>query len=294
MKLLIIISLIFSFGINLEATSKKKKVKADPVGKKLFETNCLACHDPLKAVVGPTLHEINKLYETSVEGIVTWAKKPGRKRTEGIAMPPMGHIPDKDLKLIADYMLWAGSRVSRKELRKVNTFKENLGKIQRTFMPDSGVASFAITFTDDLSLCWDAEKATTRYIWQGKIDPKSHFTGNGKVIPALKGEVIYKSSQSLFLGLSAKVDFLGYKVSEQGLPIFYYKKGNAKFTETLSYKNERLSWSYKVSGPNELSLVLPKVAGYKTSASKGALKNGQLILNKQELSHFTITLSKEK
>lgn len=294
MRLFLSLIMILSLTLNSQARSKKKGAKFDPVGKKLFETNCLACHNPIQAIAGPTLHEINKLYEKNANGIVSWAKKPGRKRTEGIAMPAMAHIPEKDLKLIADYMLYAGSRVSRKELRKVNAFKEELGRIQRTFMPNSSVVSFAIKYSDDLSLCWDGEKGITRYIWQGKIDPKTHFTGNGKVIPAIEGKVIFRSSESMFVGLSPKVNYHGYKVSKEGLPIFYYKRAGVQFSETHSYKTGNISWKYKISGLNELKINLPRLNSYKTVSNKGSIKNGLLILDKQELKDFTITFTKEK
>ena len=306
MRCLFLLLMLISMGLNAASASEKdspkikkkskrsKKAKIDPLGKKLFDANCLACHDPLKALVGPTLYEINEIYSKNIEGIVSWAKKPGRKRSKGIAMPAMAHVPDKDLKLIADYMLAAGSRVRLKELRKANIFKEKLGKIQRTFMPNSSVASFAIKFSDHLSLCWDAEKGTTRYIWQGQIDPESHFTGNGKVVPSIQGDVIYKSSDSLFIGLSPKINFLGYKVTDQGLPEFLYKRGNYQFSETLSFNNDNLSWNYKTSGAHELRCKLPKVDGYKTSVSHGEIQGDILILNKSEVNNFTITLSKEK
>ena len=118
-------------------------------------------------------------------------------------MPAMAHIPDADLKLIADYMLYAGSRVSRKALRANNIFKEELGRTQRSFMPNSSVISFALRYNDDLSICWDAENGMTRYIWKGKIDPLSHFTGNGKVIPAIVG-ISFLTSQQPFSGLEGK------------------------------------------------------------------------------------------
>lgn len=293
MKLLLTIFLCLSLNLTIDAKSKKKRGKLDPIGKKLFETNCLACHDPLKAVVGPTLHEINKLYENKVNDIVSWAQKPGRKRTEGIAMPAMGHIPETDLKKIAEYMLYAGSRVSRKELRKVNTFVENLGKIQRTFMPDSSVVSFAIKLSEDLSLCWDAERGTTRYIWQGTIDPKTHFTGNGKVIPEIKGDKIYQSQNSFFRD-SSRIDYLGYKVNQQGLPSFFYKRNSAQFIETLNYSNGQLTWNYKISGLNLIKIKLPQVKNYKTLINKGTVKNGMVALNDQDLKDFTITLKKDK
>ena len=103
MKYPLLIVAVFAFVMTSEAKPKKKG-KANPVAQKLFETNCLACHDPIKIIAGPTLHEIHKLYKDDPKSIVAWAKKPGRKRTEGIAMPAMAHIPDAELKLIADYM----------------------------------------------------------------------------------------------------------------------------------------------------------------------------------------------
>ena len=268
--------------------------KADSVAKKLFETNCLACHDPVKKIAGPTLYEINKIYKGKPLEIVSWAKKPGRKRTEGIAMPAMTHISDNDLKLIADYMLFTGSRISRKKLRKTEVFKEDLGKIQRTFMPSSSVVSFAINYSDDLSLCWDAEKGGTRYIWKGKIDPQSHFTGNGKVIPVIVGDVIYRSSESLFIELAPKIDFWGYKINDQGLPSFMYKRGSYEFTETHKFTNGNISWNYKISGPHKLSLKLPTVTGYKCTVTQGERQGDIVNLSQTNLSDFTIILTKGK
>ena len=209
-------------------------------------------------------------------------------------MPPMAHIPDKDLKLIADYMLFAGSRVSRKALRASNIVKEELGKIQRTFMPNSSVVSFAIKFSGELSLCWDAEKGTTRYIWQGKIDPKTHFTGNGKVIPAIVGDVIYTATKPIFQGVPEKINFLGYKLNDQGLPTFLYTRDEYKFQETLKFNDGNIYWNYKVSGLDKLSLQLPKIEGYKTTISSGKTEGQSITLNKSQISNFTIIISREK
>ena len=292
MKHLLIIAVVLAFVMTSQAKPKKKG-KADHVAQKLFETNCLACHDPIKMIAGPTLHEIHKIYQGNPTGIVTWAKKPGRKRTEGIAMPAMAHIADADLKLIADYMLYAGSKVSRKALRANNIFKEELARTQRSFMPDSSVVSFALRYNDDLSVCWDAEKGMTRYIWKGKIDPLSHFTGNGKVIPAIVGDIISKSSQQPFSGLEGKIIFQGYKINSDGLPTFFYQRGSVKIHETHSGENGNISWSYKVSGLSSLTYQLPKVQGYKVSCDKGKNDNGLVLLNKNELNNFTINLTKE-
>jgi mono/diheme cytochrome c family protein len=290
----VILCLVFSFSLEAKPKKKNTPSKANPIAKKLFETNCLACHDPLKTIVGPTLYEINKLYEKNTAGIVSWAKKPGRKRTNGIAMPAMAHIPEKDLELIAEYMLFAGSRVNRKNLRAQNIFKEKLGKIQRTFMPNSSVVSFAINFNDHLSLCWDADKGMTRYIWQGKIDPQTHFTGNGKVIPSIDGDVIYNASEPVLQNLPEHINFLGYKVNDQGLPSFLYTRGDYSFQESLNYNEGNIYWNYKISGLDKLAVKLPQINGYKTTISHGKADANHVTLNTNELSDFTITLSKEK
>ncbi|WDE99463.1 cytochrome c [Lentisphaera profundi] len=296
MRILIALAVFLAFAMPADAKPKKKSqgAKADPIAKKLFEANCLACHDPLKTIVGPTLHEIHKLYEKNPQGIVTWAKKPGRKRLQGIAMPAMAHLPDKDLKLIADYMIFAGARISPKKSNRKKTFKEELGKIQRTFMPNSSVVSFAIKFSDNLSLCWDADKASTRYIWRGTMDPKNHFISNGKTIPAINGETLYKSDQSPFLKISDPVDFLGYNISPQGLPEFLYKRGDYQFSETLIFSNDRMSWTYRVSGPSSIQYSLPRIAGFKVSTNTGQIKNQILHLSKTEMAQFTLTFTEEK
>lgn len=294
MRILIALAVFLAFAMPADAKPKKKMTKADPIAKKLFEANCLACHDPVKMIAGPTLHEIHKLYEKNPQGIVTWAKKPGRKRLQGIAMPAMAHLPEKDLKLIADYMIFAGARISPKKSNRKKTFKEDLGKIQRTFMPNSSVVSFAIKYSDDLSLCWDAEKGATRYIWQGTLDPKSHFTSNGKTIPEIVGNVIYKSPEPLFKNIPEKINFLGYKVNDQGLPSFIYQRGDYQFRESHKFSGGNIYWNYQISGLDELSLKLPEIKGYKTSVTKGTMQQGLVVLSKSDLSNFTLILSKEK
>ncbi len=71
--------------------------------KQLFQS-CTACHGLENRLVGPPLREIQKLYKGNPEGIVAWAKAPGKKRADYPQMPPMG-LPDADLKVIAEYLL---------------------------------------------------------------------------------------------------------------------------------------------------------------------------------------------
>lgn len=71
--------------------------------------NCSACHAPAVRLVGPSLAEIATIYAGNPEGIVTWAKAPGKKRPELPPMPPFAHLGDENLRIIADLMLERGA-----------------------------------------------------------------------------------------------------------------------------------------------------------------------------------------
>lgn len=78
-------------------------------GQALFQSTCAVCHGVDKRVVGPALTEIAQIYAANPEGIVTWARAPGKKRPDVPQMPPFAHLGDKVLRQIADYMLEAGA-----------------------------------------------------------------------------------------------------------------------------------------------------------------------------------------
>lgn len=67
--------------------------------------NCAACHAPKVRLVGPSLAEISEIYAGNPDGIVAWAKAPGKKRPELPPMPPFAHLGDGKLRQIAEYML---------------------------------------------------------------------------------------------------------------------------------------------------------------------------------------------
>lgn len=85
--------------------------KAHPEGaepeqspEQLFAT-CGACHAPDEKLVGPSLKEIAVIYAGNAQGIVTWAKAPGKKRPDAPQMPAFAHLGDDKLHLIAEYIL---------------------------------------------------------------------------------------------------------------------------------------------------------------------------------------------
>jgi len=73
-------------------------------GKKVF-INCAACHAVDHVLAAPSLEEIDSIYKDNPDGIVAWAKNPGKKRPEFAPMPSMAHLGDEKLRLVAEYML---------------------------------------------------------------------------------------------------------------------------------------------------------------------------------------------
>jgi len=79
-------------------------------GEKIFQ-NCAACHAVDRVLAAPSLVEIGSVYSGNPEGIVNWAKAPGRKRPEFAPMPSFAHLGEDQLRLVAEYMLQKASTV---------------------------------------------------------------------------------------------------------------------------------------------------------------------------------------
>jgi cytochrome c len=68
-----------SFG-KPEASTDAEVVKTpETIGKEIFETkgNCIACHLPDKKLIGPSLHDIAKIYKDKKANMVTFLKGEG-------------------------------------------------------------------------------------------------------------------------------------------------------------------------------------------------------------------------
>lgn len=78
-------------------------------GQHLFQNTCAACHGVDRRIVGPPLTEIAQIYAGNPDGIVTWARAPGKKRADAPQMPPFASMGDARLRQIAEYMLQAGA-----------------------------------------------------------------------------------------------------------------------------------------------------------------------------------------
>jgi cytochrome c len=78
-----------------------------PLGQRIYESTCAACHATDRVLVGPSLEEIAGIYAGDPAGIVAWAEAPGRKREGFPPMPPF-RLGEENLQAVADYMLRLG------------------------------------------------------------------------------------------------------------------------------------------------------------------------------------------
>ncbi|UCG61371.1 MAG: cytochrome C [Candidatus Zixiibacteriota bacterium] len=85
-----------------------------PTGESVFR-NCAACHAVDRVLAAPSLIEIQSIYKGNPDGIIEWAKAPGKKRPEFAPMPAFAHLDDERLRLVADYMLSATASPDKDE-----------------------------------------------------------------------------------------------------------------------------------------------------------------------------------
>ena len=65
---------------------------------------CAACHQPGLNQLGPSLEEIAKIYDNKEE-LVSWIKKPVKKRENYPQMPPFDKLDSRTLELAAEHLL---------------------------------------------------------------------------------------------------------------------------------------------------------------------------------------------
>jgi cytochrome c len=80
---------------------------AVPLGQKIFESTCAACHAKDRVLVGPSLAEIAGLYAGNPRGIADWTNNPGKKRV-GFQQMPAFRLGDEKLAAVAAYVLELG------------------------------------------------------------------------------------------------------------------------------------------------------------------------------------------
>ena len=98
--------------------------------------------------------------------------------------------------------------------------------VQRTIMPDAGPSSFALSFPEGVSLCFDPVRLGLNYAWLGTVDLDPAWTGKNIVPARVNGRIFYREPASPVLRLGARshppaIQFQGYAL-RGGHPEFHY------------------------------------------------------------------------
>jgi cytochrome c551/c552 len=273
----------------------------------LFKINCSACHqvaNEMKPIVGPSLVEINHIYQKDAKKFIDWCVAPGKKRADAIQMPSMAHIKKEDLAAIHGWMkiVTKGKKFVKPKKKQIDPHKLSLTeakkpRIQRIFLPDTSPASMAITIDGENSLCWDTLSCRLRYVWRGGfIDGYSYWKGNGGSVAQIVGDVFYRAPVDLNAAIDVKKIsqrpvYKGYKMRD-GLPVFQYTMGPINVSETILNEAGVVVIQIKTSGVKDsLKYPLGDLSGCDFSHSKGKLVDGALLLNANDASEFKIRFS---
>ena len=202
-----------------------------------FTINCSGCHLLDKAVVGPSLVDIAKIYHKDEAAFIKWCVEPGKKRPQMPQMPSMAHVAEGDLKEIYQYIIKATKGTKNAKVQKGDLYAESptmaaRPRIIRTFIPDSGPASLyvALPTEEKHNLVWDTDLCRLRYITTGEASAWGYYRSNGNDL-AKMGKKCYTENASLFTS-ELKPEFKGYRVKE-GLPTFIYMIGEVEITEAI-------------------------------------------------------------
>jgi cytochrome c len=105
-----------AFSLAIAACARRSTPSADDGGVDLYDGehafafHCAKCHAPDRFTTGPSLREIAALYAKDPEGVVRWAKAPGRRRPGADRMPSFEMLGDETLRNVAAYMIAMGSK----------------------------------------------------------------------------------------------------------------------------------------------------------------------------------------
>jgi len=96
----------------LKVAQQESKAKADKEaksgisGKALFESKCVMCHAPDRALVGPSVKEIVSIYKGNKEGMKNWINAPSKKRANMSQMPAFnGQFKDNEMEALVKSIL---------------------------------------------------------------------------------------------------------------------------------------------------------------------------------------------
>jgi cytochrome c551/c552 len=260
---------------------------ANKTGEQAFKANCQACHSIDRFSTGPSLVYIRDNYPLDKRTeFLAWSKNPGKKNPDTIQMPPMGHVGEKGLTQIHDYILFASKHIRERQAKpKFKPFRapsKPYPFIKRGYLPFTSPASISVVLSPDLTVVWDTTIGSVRYVYP------SHLRFNGeKNRGEVRPQILYTetANQPFSLMQNNKVDYQGFDLVK-GSPEFIYTLGEVKIRERLTLGKNKSSFirHYKIDG---LTQPLTLDFHHNTQAGKSAtikVSQGQLIKNKLTLS----------
>ncbi len=265
-----------------------------PDGPTLFTQNCAACHLLDQALVGPSLVEIRKLYQSKPDTFIKWCIAPSKKRLGAIEMPSMVHVGEPGLRAIHAHIMAISKGVIAQKPIVSDPFIASPTHtvrplVQRIFMPNAGPAAIAVALDDTTSFCWDAGECRLRYVWTGGfIDGYPYWKNNGSSQAKITGTVRYTEPLALIPG---QPKFHGYQI-QNGLPTFRYALGTQEITETFTATADKstITRTFSISPPPIAPLVLKlPMSKFKITCDTGTLTQNQLTLTPEQAARFTLT-----
>ncbi|MGJ8671826.1 MAG: c-type cytochrome [Rubritalea sp.] len=203
-----------------------------------FKTNCLACHDMNKDLVGPALVDVARWYpKEKRKEFIKWCYDPGKRNPDMAQMPAMVHIPEKELEEVHKYILEAAKGQQKIKMPRTDPYIDTevyrqRPRIERTFISDTGPASMVIALptSEEHNVIWDTDTCEVSYIAKGKIDNYKYWKSNGNTEAGV-GKRILEVEEQL---IEADKDYVGYRLDEQGFPTLEYMVGAVKVKESFT------------------------------------------------------------
>jgi hypothetical protein len=222
-----------------------------------------------------------------------FAPEPGVKRKLALNMPPMAHLGQENLFLVADYILEVTKgKKYIPEKEPEDPYKKYIPKIQRIFMPNAGPAAIAVSLNDNLHFCWDAGTCQLRYIWNGGyIDQWPVNRGNGNALAKVNGKSFVQLSKGNSFIVDGKVSFHGYELVD-GKPIFSFSVGSVNITASFSTKSSDELTIHFTTDSNESLKYSPQITQGEWHSNKGEKRDGILHLTVSESKSFNVTFQK--
>ncbi|MFC5051418.1 c-type cytochrome [Rubritalea spongiae] len=209
-----------------------------------FKTNCIACHDMNKDLVGPALVDVARWYpKEKREEFIKWCYNPGKRNPDMAQMPAMVHIPEEELIEVHKYILEAAKGQQKIKMPRIDPYIETevyrkRPRVERTFIPGTGPASMVIALptSEEHNVIWDTDTCEVSYIAKGTVDNYKYWKSNGNS-EANVGKQVFDVKEPL---LEAEKDYVGYRLDKEGFPTLEYMVGEVKVTERFSVEGNTI------------------------------------------------------